>query len=135
MTHRKALPGIWRRFPERYRLEGNKCNNCGEHFFPPRIICPNCRRKGDLEDHEMSQEGKIHSYTVIRSAPTGFEDQTPYVLAIIELKEGTKVTAQITDVEPEKMRIGMEVEEVLRKVSEDGEKGKINYGYKFIPKD
>ncbi len=134
MTHRKALPGIWRRFPERYRLEGNKCKNCGEHFFPPRIICPNCRRDGKLEGHEMSKEGEIYSYTIIRSAPVGFEDQTPYVLAIIELKEGTKVTAQITDVDPEEMEIGMEVEEVLRKISEDGKKGKINYGYKFVPK-
>jgi uncharacterized OB-fold protein len=27
----------------RLRLEGNMCPMCGEKFFPPRGICPNCQ--------------------------------------------------------------------------------------------
>jgi len=53
-------------------------------------------------------------------------------LAIIELKDKSKITAPLTDFdyEPE---IGEEVECVTRKYSEKGEAGLIIYGYKFRP--
>jgi uncharacterized protein len=43
------------------------------------------------------------------------------------------VAAQLTDVEGEKIEIGMPVEMVTRRLSEDGSKGTIVYGYKFRP--
>jgi uncharacterized OB-fold protein len=43
------------------------------------------------------------------------------------------VTAQLADVEPQEVSIGMPVEMVTRKMREDGERGVIVYGYKFRP--
>jgi uncharacterized OB-fold protein len=43
------------------------------------------------------------------------------------------LTAHLTDVDPEDVRIGMPVEMVTRKVKEDGQEGQILYGYKFRP--
>lgn len=37
----------------------------------------------------MSRRGSIYSYSVVRSGPAGFQDRTPYLLALIE--DGTGV--------------------------------------------
>lgn len=53
---------------------------------------------------------------------------------MIKLKEGAVVTAQLTDLGDETVRIGMPVEMVTRKIRNDGdERGMIVYGYKFRP--
>jgi len=57
----------------------------------------------------------------------------PYVLAIIEMEEGCRLTSQVIDVEPSKVKIGMRVESAFRKLGQDGESGIIHYGYKFRP--
>jgi len=55
----------------------------------------------------------------------------PYTVALVQLKEGPMLTAQLTDVDPDEVRIGMPVEMVTRRIREDGEAGQILYGYKF----
>lgn len=133
MPHRKSLGLIWRRLPQRYRLMGTKCTTCGTHFFPPRQWCPTCRRKGKIVEHRMKGKGLVYSYTVVRVPQQGFAMESPYVLAIIELNEGPKLTAQICDISPEEVEIGMPVKAVFRKISEDGNTGIIHYAYKFLP--
>ena len=41
-----SIPLTWRRIPERYRLLGSTCSHCNTKYFPKRIVCPKCRRKG-----------------------------------------------------------------------------------------
>jgi uncharacterized OB-fold protein len=96
-----------------------------------RGICPNCRRKGKMVHQKFSGKGKVYSYTLITSPPTGFELEVPYIIAIIELEEGARVTAQIVDGDYEKVKIGLPVEMVFRKIQEDGKEGLIHYGFKF----
>jgi uncharacterized OB-fold protein len=57
----------------------------------------------------------------------------PYVVALVQLEEGPMVTAQLTDVSPDQVTVGMPVEMVTRKVREFGEDGVLLYGYKFRP--
>ena len=72
------------------------------------------------------------TYTVIHDGPKQFEMQIPYVMAIIELDEGVRLTAQIVECEPNEVKIGMRVKSTFRKLGEDGKAGVIHYGYKFI---
>jgi uncharacterized OB-fold protein len=53
------------------------------------------------------------------------------VLAIVELEEGPRLTAQVVGVSEKEVKIGDEVEMVFRKIMEDSEEGLIHYGYKF----
>ncbi|MFH1054489.1 MAG: Zn-ribbon domain-containing OB-fold protein [Candidatus Altiarchaeota archaeon] len=127
----------WRLITTRYNLIGTECKTCGQKFFPPRNICPQCRRKSRIEKFKFSGNGEIYSYTIVRAAPTGFDYQKPYVIAIIKLDEGAMCTAQVIDCDPEKVRIGDKVERVFRKIMADDDSGIIRYGYKFklkIPK-
>ena len=108
----------WRHIQQRYNLIGSKCTECGRVFFPSRVVCPDCRRKG-------------HSYSVIRSPSDDFKKIAPYAVAIIELDEGAKLTSQLVDCDVDALEIGDPVEMVFRKISEDGPDGVITYGYKF----
>lgn len=100
-------------------------------FFPSRVVCPNCRRKGNLEPFQFSGKGKIHTFSIIRSAPDDFKKAAPYAVAVIELEEGAKLTSQLVDCDVDAIEIGDDVEMVFRRVREDGEDGVISYGYKF----
>ncbi|AXV40230.1 Zn-ribbon domain-containing OB-fold protein [Methanobacterium sp. BAmetb5] len=121
----------WRHISQRYNLIGSKCLQCGEAFFPMRVICPECRRKGQLEPIKFSGNGKIMSYSVIHTPTDEFKNISPYAVAIIELEEGAKITSQIVDCNPDNIEIGQEVELVFRKIREEGDEGVISYGYKF----
>lgn len=121
----------WRHIPQRYNLIGSKCLQCGEVFFPMRVICPKCRRKGKLEDIKFNGNGKIHSSSVIHTPTDEFKNISPYPVAIIELDEGAKITSQIVDCDTEDIEIGQEVELVFRKIRAESDEGVISYGYKF----
>ena len=64
----------------------------------------------------------------------GYEKVVPYVVALIELDDGSRVISQLVDVEVDKITHGMAVEFTFRKVTEDGSAGIIQYGYKFRPR-
>ena len=123
----------WRRYRERYRLLGTKCDNCGKIFFPLRTICPNCRREGRPQSLSFSGKGKVYAFTIIHVPPEGFESFIPYAVGLIQLDEGPKVTSQIVDCNPEDIYIGMPVEFCFRKLREQGNEGIICYGFKFRP--
>ena len=136
---------FWREQKNRYNLLGTKCGNCGRIFFPPKEICRDCHRKsiGKMSGVKLGGDGKIISYTTVHDGPEGFRNQVPYILAIIELDEGPRITAQIVNAGPQnfltselpaeqpEISIGSRVKCVFRKISEAGKSGTIHYGYKF----
>ena len=125
-------PRFWRCIPQRYNLLGTHCTSCDEYFFPPRNICPNCRRGAELEEYAFKGTGTIVTFTTIYSATEDFERMTPYNLAIIKLDEGPRVTGQIIH-SSEGVKIGMRVRPVFRILGKEGERGIIYYGTKFAP--
>jgi len=127
-----TAPRFWRKIPNRYNLIGTKCENCGTYYYPPRLVCPPCRRKGTISEYQFDGNGEIVTYTTIYSAPEGFNKATPYVLAIVQLDEGPKLTAQIV-CDPSEVKIGTRVRSVFRKLGEEGPDGMIYYGTKFTP--
>ena len=86
-----------------------------------------------MERMKLSGRGKVVTYTVIHDAPKDFDMMKPYVLAIVEMEEGLRMTSQVIDVDPSEVKIGMPVETAFRKLGEEGAAGVIHYGYKFRP--
>jgi len=131
--HRGSVPLFWRRIKHRYQLVGVKCKTCGGVFYPPKPICPHCRREGELEEVKLRPTGKIVTFSIVRAPPKGFEKEAPYPIAIVELDDGPRLTTQIVDYEPEDLEIGRRVEACFRRIYVDGKEGIINYGLKFRP--
>ena len=123
---------FWREQASRYNLVGTHCTKCGRFFFPPRIMCPNCRRGGSIESYKFRGTGEVVTYTAVYQAPRNLNRQTPYLLAIIRLDEGARLLSEVI-CDPEEISTGMRVRSVFRKIGEEGEKGIIYYGTKFVP--
>ena len=127
------IPRHWRLKQQRYALVGEVCDHCDAKVFPPRDICPDCGEEAKTLYH-FSGKGEIYSYTTVFDPPAGFEENTPYTIAMVKLAEGPLVTAQLTDLEEKNVEIGMPVEMVTRKLrSASDERGMLVYGYKFRP--
>jgi len=122
----------WREIPQRYRLEADKCRNCGHISFPPRLVCPDCGGR-EFGSVQLPGRGRLLTYTIIRVAPHGFEDEAPYAAGVAELDNGVRLTAQIVDCDFAGLKVGLPVKIEFRKVSEEGPAGVIHYGYKFVP--
>ena len=127
-----GMPQFWRLQQQNYRLVGEVCKACNSKIFPPRDVCPDCSQPA-YEPYTFSGRGEVYSHTTVRHAPEGYGDYVPYAVALVKLEEGPLVTAQLTDVAPHEVKIGMPVEMVTRKIREFGEDGVIVYGYKFRP--
>lgn len=84
------------------------------------------------ERYAFSGRGTVYSFTTVLEAPEGYEEQAPYIVALVQLDEGVIITAQLTDVDGP-VNIGDPVEMVTRKLTTEGERGMIVYGYKFRP--
>ncbi|MEJ2368635.1 MAG: Zn-ribbon domain-containing OB-fold protein [Acidobacteriota bacterium] len=125
-------PRIRRETPQRYRLEAGKCKKCGEIYFPPRLICRECQGR-EFETVTLPGTGKVAAYTVIRTAPTGFGDQAPYAMGVVELENGARVLCQVADCSPEEVKVGLEVHLEFRRIQAEGESGVLAYGYKAVP--
>lgn len=127
-----SLASYWRTRGERLSLVGERCPQCGAALFPPRDICPKCKGAAKTP-FQFGGRGVVYSFSTMYAAPQGFEEDVPYMVALIKLDEGPLITAQLTDTDGDGVRIGMPVEMVTRRVREDGEDGLILYNYKFRP--
>ncbi len=127
------IPRHWRLRKQRYSMVGEVCPHCDAKLFPPRDICPECG--GEAKNlYNFSGRGEVYSYTTVYEPPAGYEEYSPYTVALVKLAEGPLVTAQLTDVDQDKVEIGMPVEMVTRRLRSDGdERGLLVYGYKFRP--
>ena len=94
-----------------------KCSNCGHLQFYPRIFCINCMSQG-MEWVRSSGKGIVHTFTVVhQNVAPGFSKEVPYVYAIVELKEGVRLTTNIVDCAPAEVYIGMPVGVVFESIS------------------
>ncbi len=93
------------------KLEGTKCKKCGQVYFPPRADCSKCMAS-DMEWRSYSGKGKLVTFTTIHAAPTGFDDMAPYTIGVVDLQEGGRLLAWVEGIEPEELKIGMELRAV-----------------------
>lgn len=121
----------WRKYNEKYRLLGNICATCQKKYYPSKYLCT-CGST-QFETYIFNGIGTLFSFTQITIAPACFEKMAPYIIGIIQLEEGPKVLAQITDVELDELTIGIKVHAVFRKYYAYSEKDIIHYGIKFTP--
>lgn len=101
------------------RLIIQKCADCSQHVFYPRMLCPQCFSK-NLQWVEASGRGTIYSYTVVmNNSPSVFIKDIPYVVALIKLEEGVQMLSNIVECDSEEVRCDMPVEVTFEKLNED----------------
>jgi len=92
---------------EKGKIMGTRCRRCGQLYFPPRADCPK-DLSSDMKWEELSGKCKLLTYTTAYFAPTGFQEDVPYVLALAQCEEGVKVYARLSkDINEDEVHIGM----------------------------
>jgi len=110
---------------EKGKVMSTRCPKCGLAFFPPRADCYKCL-SSDLEWMEVTGAGKLLSFSKLKFAPVGFEDDLPYSIAVLDYGS-FKVFGRIaSDVPDEDVEPGMEMVTVVNKLPE----GRYNYVFK-----
>ena len=94
------------------KLMATRCAKCGALRCPPSIDCPKCL-SSEVEWVELSGKGKLLTHTVVHIAPASLVKKAPYIVGIIELNEGPRMMAQLVNVKPENLRIGLPVQVVF----------------------
>jgi uncharacterized OB-fold protein len=113
-------------------LLGSKCPNCGEVFYPRRMVCAQCLFEGTA-DVDLSTRGRIWTWTYCHVPLFGKKDtEVPgYGVGQVDLPEGPRIQAILLG-GADDFEIGMEVEldlETLR-TNSDGDDVVI---YRFRP--
>ncbi len=91
-------------------LRLQRCHDCRKHIYYPREVCPFCLSER-LDWVVASGKGKVYSYTVVRRAMhPAFREDVPYVLAIVELEEGPRLSTNIVGTDPEQVKVDMPVQ-------------------------
>jgi uncharacterized OB-fold protein len=98
-------------------LRVQRCAECAEYVFYPRSLCPSCLSES-LDWVKVSGRGRLYSYTVVRRAMhPAFQEDVPYVYAIVELEEGPRVTANVVGCPLEALRVDMPLRAVYDSVT------------------
>ena len=101
-----------------HRLSIQRCLSCRKHVFYPRTLCPHCGA-GALEWVDVSGNATLYSYTIARRATAApWAADVPYVIAIVELEEGVRMTTNIVGCPVEDVRIGMALVPEFQDVNE-----------------
>ncbi|HEY9074143.1 MAG TPA: Zn-ribbon domain-containing OB-fold protein [Desulfobaccales bacterium] len=107
-------------------LKGLKCLDCGTITVPPKAVCDDCGSTNQ-EITQLSGDGTIRTFTVIRVAPEGFK--APYVVVLAQLREGPWLTGLLNGLDPDsasmeligkKVKMGHQVVQHMRHTAGEG---------------
>src|SRR5215213_6962663 len=104
--------------PEAPVLIGSECRRCGVVAFPRQASCASCT-SSDVEDRRLARRGTLWTWTIQGFAPKSppyagaAEDFEPYGVGYVELPGEVRVEARLTEADPARLRIGMEMELTL----------------------
>ena len=114
-------------FLEEGKVMGTKCKVCGLVFFPPRADCYKCL-SSDMEWFEATGTGKLLSYSKLEYAPSGFGDDLPYSIAVLDYGD-YKIFGRIASEVPEdEILLGMEMKTVVNKLPN----GQLNFVFQKV---
>ncbi|OKI86313.1 bifunctional MaoC family dehydratase N-terminal/OB-fold nucleic acid binding domain-containing protein [Streptomyces sp. CB02414] len=92
---------------KQHRLLIQRCAACAALRHPPGPCCPRCN---SLEWDTVEASGRGHVYSfVVNHHPRHPAFDLPYVVAVVELAEGTRLITNLTGVAPEDVGVGMPV--------------------------
>lgn len=98
-----------------------RCTACNRVHWYPRLICPHCH-SNEIEWIEGSGEGTLYTFAVQHRAMGAWAEETPFVTAYIDLKEGDRMATVLRGVDPlkpEEIKIGSKVKVEFEPASED----------------
>ena len=85
-----------------------RCSQCNTLRHPPRPMCHQCHSL-DWDFTRASGEGTVCSFTNLHY-PEFPGYQYPLIIVLVDLVEGTRITSQLVDCDPDEVEFGMAVQ-------------------------
>ncbi len=76
------------------RIVGSQCEDCSTISVPPRPICRKCD-SDKIDITTINAKGKLVTWTVIHIAPPSHLEKVPYILGIVEMENGERLTGVV----------------------------------------
>lgn len=96
------------------KLMIQRCKSCGKLRHPPRPMCGSCQSI-EWDAVEASMEGEVFSFTQLHY-PKFPGYPYPLICAVIELREGTRLVANVMGCDASQVHIGMKVKGKVERV-------------------
>lgn len=101
------------RFLAEKKLMASRCKKCQALYLPPHPICSKCHGN-DMEWVKMKGKGRLAAFTAVAVGPSftieeGYDRDNPYLVGVVELEEGPKVSGRIRGLDarkPEGIKVG-----------------------------
>lgn len=101
------------------RLLLRHCRSCGAVHYYPRNFCPACW-SDDVDWVEASGLGSLYTWsTVFQNDLPPFNEQLPYVAAIVELDEGPRMMTRLVEVDGVEITMGMRLRARFEPLDDD----------------
>ncbi len=103
------------------KLVLQRCGQCATFNFHPKPWCIECGSR-DLVWTDAKPQGTVYSYTISRVVAMnfpGWQDDLPVLLCLVDLDDGARMYAQVTDCKPEDIRVGMRVKVHFEDISDE----------------
>lgn len=121
------------------RLLASRCSECDAHVFPVQDGCPRCMADAN-ETVELATRGTLWTWTIQGFppkappylGPTDPQQFRPFGVGYVELPGQLRIETRLTEADPDRLRIGMEVELVFEPLGTDDEGNEI-LTYAFRP--
>lgn len=121
-------PGVVAGTADAPRLVGARCRRCSVVTFPAQRSCPRCTAEA-MDEELLPRRGTLWTWTVQgfrpksppyapADAPEGFE---PFGVGYVDLDGLVRVESRLTVADPDRLRIGMEVELTVVPYGRDAE--------------
>jgi hypothetical protein len=99
-------------------LRVQSCQQCGALRHPPGPMCPACGEPASGGYRQAEGTGEVYSYVVHHHPPVPGKTP-PFTVALVQLPEGVRITAELLGVPPEETEIGMPVRVSFERVDDE----------------
>ena len=128
-----ALSALYRNRDMVLGFVGGKCRICGTVQYPKTRACvsPNCGAFNSQDPHPFAEiPAKVQSWTADNLT---YSPDPPAHFGMVVFDEGGRLMADMTDVAPGEVAVGMPVRMVFRRRAVDDKRGFIKYFWKATP--
>ncbi len=107
----------WRDAAQELNFIGARCKSCGVIQYPPPRVCAECRTKDNFENVKLPRKGTVYTYTLDHLSGGQYLN-VPIPRLVIDLDGGGRVFLEMTDGDPNEVKIGLPVEILFRRLHE-----------------
>jgi len=114
-------------------LVGGHSPSSGRTHFP---LLPACPYTGAADVHavDLPEVGTLWGWTAVTARPPGYEGTVPFGFGIVELTDGLRVIARLTEADPAALTFGQRMHLVADALGTDPD-GTVVVTYAFAPED